>query len=260
MQTSEVLLVMLRKLFLLVALGALASCAGTSLPDSNPETRSANKESAGLFAGLFNGTSTSQQDADPPTKGSRPRLPTPLAKAELAGGDIVVAGPDGYCVDPTTLQNRSQRGFAIIASCNILSAGRLGAPVAPMLVSVTIGPRGDQTDLPKPSQIAAAAGAPLLGAETSDEFVVAHLATGGEGYLSGGDMRHWRGAFVLNGRIVGLALYAPKGSALAASSGGDMLGRVKTRIAVQSGAGAAPIATAAKKPAEGSLLGRLFNR
>lgn len=246
-----------RYMVLAGALFALAACGSQGLPDSKPEARSSEAPGGGLFANLF------RSDRDAPsddTRQTRPRLPAPLSRASMAGGDIVVAGPSGYCVDPTTLQNRLGRGFALIASCHILSGGRLGDPVATMLVSVTVGPHGTADDLPTPSEIASASGVSLLGGETSDGFVAAHLASGGDGALPGGDDRYWRGAFLQGDRLIGLALYAPKGSALSGSTGGAMLARVKTRIATLSGGGAAPKAPAQAQPRETGFLGRLFNR
>lgn len=240
---------------------ALVGCSGTGVPESRPDA--ADKPAAnGFLAGLFGGAGQADTDGPAaPTSKQRPKLPAPLARAALAGGDVIVAGPSGYCVDPTTLQARVERGFALIASCDILSDGKAGEPVAPMLVSVTVGPRGDTGDLPGPRAIAAAAEAPLLSAETSDGFVAAQLGKGGDSLLPNGDARHWRGGFVLNGRLVGLALYAPKGSALAGEGGAAMLAKVKTQITTQSGANAAPIASPAKaQPAKEGLFGRLLKR
>lgn len=243
------------------ALLALVGCSGTGVPDSKPDAE-AKPAANGFLAGLFGGAGQSADDSPAaPTSKQRPKLPAPLSRAALAGGDVVVAGPSGYCVDPTTLQTRVERGFAIIASCDILSDGKAGEPVAPMMVSVTVGPRGDATDLPGPRAIAAAAGAPLLAAETSTGFVAAQLGAGGDSLLPNGDARHWRGGFVLNGRLVGLALYAPEGSALAGEAGAAMLSRVKTQITTQSGADAAPIARPAEpQPAKEGLFGRLLKR
>ena len=185
----------------------------------------------------------------------------PLAKASLAGGDVVVAGPEGYCLDPKTVQSRPGRGFALIASCRILSGGAVGTWAEPMLITVTVGPKGANDDLPSPEALAQAAGAGLLGGESSAGFVTANLDRGGDTILEGGDQRHWRGAFVQNGHLIGLALYAPRDSAFAAQQGGTMLARVKAQIATLS-LQSAPTRTA-KGPAAPNrnkgLFGRLFD-
>ena len=45
----------------------------------------------------------------------------PLQQAALEEGAVVVGGPGGYCIDPVTLERRAGRGFAVLASCQILS-------------------------------------------------------------------------------------------------------------------------------------------
>ena len=188
-------------------------------------------------------------------------MPLPLAKANLAGTDVVVAGPEGYCLDPKTVQSRPGRGFALIASCRILSGGAVGAWAEPVLITVTVGPKGAEGDLPGPAAIAQAAGAALLGGESSDGFVAANLDRGGDSLLKGGDKRYWRGAFVLNGRLVGLALYAPKDSSYATQQGGAMLASVRAQIVSLS---AQHVPSAANPPTapgkkEKGLFGRLFD-
>ncbi|SMX39451.1 hypothetical protein [Maliponia aquimaris] len=180
----------------------------------------------------------------------------PLAKASLAGGDVVVAGPRGYCIDPETKSAGPERGFAVIASCHILSDGKAGEEVPPMLVTITVGPRGDSQDLPTAEGLARASGAQLITSKRTDLRVTAHLATGGEGKFEGSDPRYWRSAFVQGNRMVGLALYAPRGSALAGDGGAAMLDRVSDIIARQSADAARPARTPILRK---GVLGRLFN-
>ena len=56
------------------------------------------------------------------------------------------------------------------------------------------------------------------------------LAGGGGEVLDDGDPRYWRGAFVENGHLIGLALYAPEGSRLVGGDGAEMLSRVHRQI------------------------------
>lgn len=160
--------------------------------------------------------------------------PTPLRQAQFEGGAIVVAGPEGYCIDPVTLERRAGQGFALLASCQILSGGE-GAVVEPMMLTVTIGSAGAGRRLPSPEVMAAEAGqSEISGGGVRDGLSLVHLAAGGNRVLDAGDPRYWRGAFHQNGRLVILALYAPKGSALAGSDGAGMLQAVRSRIAALS--------------------------
>ncbi len=232
----------------------LAAC-GAEAPVSNPGSEG---DRPSVIAGLFARKEASGAAGAP----TRPELPAPLAQVALVGGDVVVRGPAGYCIDPTTVRQQAQRGFALIASCRILSGGKTGDPVPPVLTTVTAGPLADGADLPSPAALAASADAPLLGGETAADFVAAHVGAGGDSLLSGGDKRHWRAAFRQNGRLVGLALYAPKGSPLAGADGAAMLSEVRASIAAASARpgdeGAGQDADTGKRG--GGLLGRLFNR
>ncbi|SNS23473.1 dihydroxy-acid dehydratase [Antarctobacter heliothermus] len=238
-------MVAVRKLLCAAGVLLVSGCLG-GVPQSNPDR--AETEARDGLAAFFARSG--------PAAGRRK---APLARASLAGGDVTVAGPDGYCVDPSTRRSAPERGFALIASCYILSGGKAGRPVVPMLVTVTVGPRGDSTDLPTPKALAQAANAVLLDGNASSGRVTAHLADGGDGMFEGSDPRYWRAAFLQGDRMVGLALYAPRGSALAGDQGEAMITRVKDRIATLSKATAPRKTTPTQKPA-GGMLGRLFNR
>ncbi|MFW2544567.1 dihydroxy-acid dehydratase [Primorskyibacter sp. 2E107] len=192
--------------------------------------------------------------------------PAPLTRAVLADGTVTVSGPEGYCIDPRTLSRGAARNFALIASCQALSEGASGFWVEPVLVTVTVGRAGAGSDLPSAEGFAQTEGARLLASGTTGGLLTANLDRGGEDRLDGGDPRHWRGAFVLNGRLVMLALYAPQGSEYAAARGGRMLSQVKDQITALSAARTDPVvpqapAAAATQPPKkpGGLFGRLFN-
>lgn len=155
----------------------------------------------------------------------------PLQQAALEEGAVVVGGPGGYCIDPVTLERRAGRGFAVLASCQILSDGESGGFVDPMMLTVTVGPVEGAAALPSPETMAAEAGQRVIaGGGVVDGLSLVHLAAGGNRVLPEGDPRHWRGAFRLNGRLVLMALYAPKDGTLAGRDGAAMLQAVRARI------------------------------
>lgn len=182
-----------------------------------------------FLAGLF-----SPRDSTPATPRTDRKGPVPLVRVALGRGAIVLSGPDGYCIDPITLRSRGAQGFAVLASCRILTGGKAGPYVAPVLITVTVGGRNSGSDLPDPQTLAAISQSPLLAGLTREGLSLAHLGAGGEQILDGGDPRYWRGAFVQADRLVALALYAPDGSRLAGQSGAEMLQQVKSRIVSQS--------------------------
>lgn len=202
----------------LIALVSLAGClqapSGSDAPEAPGEPAA-----GGFLAALF-----------PAGAAAAPERPTPLEQATVARGEVVVAGPEGYCVDPVTLGNRPGRGFAVLASCHILSGGKTGNFVEPMMMTVTVGPRQEAVVLPAPSVLAVQAGQELIAGETRGGLVMAQLGGGGTDVLDDGDPRYWRGAFVQNGHLIGLALYAPQGSFLAGADGAVMIRAVQQRI------------------------------
>lgn len=157
-----------------------------------------------------------------------------LRRADLAGGAITVLGPDGYCVDASTLRSTGTGGFAALASCNILSGGRSGAIVEPGLVTVTVKPADSET--PSLEALAAALETELLSTRELSAVTLGQMATGGETAFEGSDPRHWRGTFVLGQTVIGLALYAPKDSPLVGPQGAAFLNTVSSRIRANSNA------------------------
>lgn len=185
---------------------------------------------------------------------------TALDSVTLLDGALAVAGPEGYCVDPASVRDTPREGFAVIASCHVLSGGRKGADVIPAVVAIAVGPRGGTRALPEAETIAAHAETQLLRQVTTDDLVLANLSTGGDAVVPDADARFWRGAFSLDRRLVGLSLYVPKGSALAAEAGGAFLTTVQHRIVEESARSSDAVAgRGGARPFEGmvqQLLGR----
>ncbi|WP_375257554.1 dihydroxy-acid dehydratase [Citreimonas sp.] len=155
----------------------------------------------------------------------------PLTRTMLAGGEIAVAGPPGYCIDRQTRRDDGLSGFVLIAPCTHTDDGaEPEETVEPLIVSVTVGPRGAARDLPEPAALAELAGAPLIEGQTLDGLLLVHLSDGGRSAIPDGDARHWRGAFLQNGHLIGLALYAPEGSTLADAGGAAFLASLRAGI------------------------------
>ncbi|ETX27887.1 hypothetical protein [Roseivivax isoporae] len=177
--------------------------------------------------------------------------PPPVGRVALAGGAVVVAGPRGYCIDPVTIESAEDGGFAVLASCSILSGGASGPSVAPALVTVTVGGPQPAPVLPDAATIARAAGVPLATDATRGPLVLAQMARGGDTALEGGDARHWRGAFLMGRRLVALALYAPSGSAMAGRDGARLLQGVHEAIVRASPDIPAPMSGRSASPSRG---------
>lgn len=146
-----------------------------------------------------------------------------LRKVSLYEGDVVVRGPSGYCIDRQTLRKRSTGGFVLLASCESLS-GLRGQEVEPVVMTVSVLPDTRGVARPAAEDIARLmAPAKVLAAHETGDVTLVHFASGGEGILPDGDARHWRGGMVLNGHLLGLALYSGKGGPMAGKKGRALL-------------------------------------
>ncbi|MFD1342735.1 dihydroxy-acid dehydratase [Litorisediminicola beolgyonensis] len=158
----------------------------------------------------------------------------PPAAVELARGDIVVGGLEGYCIDPRSLRTSRQGAFAALGPCARIVDAEAPPVVEPLLLTVTVGPRRRGIDLPSAETFARLTGAPARPAEAPEGFVLVRLDTGGDQALEDGDPRHWRGVFQQNGRLVSLALYAPRDSVLAGDQGQRLMIEVYESISTLS--------------------------
>ena len=150
-----------------------------------------------------------------------------LRQVSLQGGQVVVAGPRGYCVDAQNVRRKRNGHFALIASCASLSGAAVGA-VEPAVMTVLALPRDAGAEQPSATDLArSVAPARVLEKIDGDGVSIVHLAGGGSrgkpGGIPGGDARHWRAVMLINGHVTGLALYAPKGSAIAGKAGRSVI-------------------------------------
>lgn len=185
--------------------------------------------------------------------GSEPATRDALRKVSMYEGDVIVRGPAGYCIDRRTLRRGRDGGFVLLASCESLS-GLRGHGVEPLLMTITLLPDAPGATRPTPSEMAALmAPAEVIAAHETTDVTLVHFASGGDGVLDGGDARHWRGGMLLNGHLIGLALYARKGSPMAGKDGRALLTDLARSIRRASPARpVAPAATGTEpKPAAG---------
>ncbi len=148
-----------------------------------------------------------------------------LRRTSMVRGAVIVQGPRGYCIDAESLTSGGvSGGFALLASCESLLGKPADAPVEPAIMTVTVLPFSPRPIQPRAHEMAKAL-APhhVLDQINGDGLTIVHLATGGTEISSGVDPKHWRGAMLINGHMIGLAVYAPKGSALSDAAGLEVL-------------------------------------
>ncbi len=147
-----------------------------------------------------------------PSETTKALSKSPLAKVPLYNGRVVVAGPKGYCADGGAISRGAQGSVVLIAGCDVLS-GKAGASVAPAVMTVSVSPRRLTAEQPTASDLATSlTPGKVLASEDGDGISLVRLSSGGDAVLSGGEPRYWRAAMLINGHIVSLAAYTPKGS------------------------------------------------
>lgn len=182
-----------------------------------------------------------------PGAGSGARAPAPaLSKVMFYDGDVTVAGPRGYCIDPRSVKRGASGSFALLASCESLT-GRAGVVVDPAVLTVSVLPRRVGARQPNSAEMTSALvpDKVLLGFD-GDGISLVHVASGGRAVLPAGDPSYWRAGMVINDHLIGLAIYGPKGGVVAGDAGRDLLMDLAEELREQSPQrGFAPTAAAA---------------
>lgn len=83
--------------------------------------------------------------------------PIPVqTQAHVSAGDIVIAAPRGFCVDPKTLRDAPGGSFVLFGHCQAMARDPAQPrPSAPVLLSATLGPADDLSDNARINAIAA---------------------------------------------------------------------------------------------------------
>ncbi|MEI4232370.1 hypothetical protein [Roseovarius sp. D22-M7] len=161
---------------------------------------------------------------------SAPVAQEALRAVSFYGGTITVAGPRGYCIDRSSIKSDGGGRFAILASCESLT-GRAGIAVDPAMMTVAVLPRAGTIAPPDAAAMAGVLGADAVrSVEERDDITLVQVAEGGEAVLPGGDPVHWRASMVINGHMLGLAAYGPKGGAIAGPRGREVLGELAAAL------------------------------
>jgi hypothetical protein len=141
-----------------------------------------------------------------------------LLQTQMASGAFTLVAPQGFCIDQSTLRQT----FALMARCDTLGAPdkAAGAPVGIITVSVTnLRPAAQ---LPTAQDIADAAQLARISAETSQNDAITFRAEGPPP-AKDLDVKHWRGLARVENKLLGIALYGPKGARAVSSEGREVL-------------------------------------
>ncbi|MCE8007394.1 hypothetical protein [Aestuariivita sp.] len=143
----------------------------------------------------------------------------PVTRAAMSDGALQLATPQGYCIDQRSLRDR----FALLGRCDTLGVqGTFGAWEL-AIVTVSLAPVEPGT---VPADVGAFPAAPgsdeVLRTLERGDLTLTQLRTQ-ETPVDGTSGQYWRTAFVLNGQLVSLALYAPDTSQATGDEGARIL-------------------------------------
>lgn len=183
----------------------------------------------------------------------------PQEQAGFARGSVVLVPPKGFCIDQSGIRRTGSEGFAMMARCDALGVRGFFGNRSPAVITAAIGAQPDGARVPTAADLSRIAGEAHVQEVRTDLLLPLVRLQGAEGALPGAAAVHWRGALVLDGHILSLALYAPEGSPGLDSQGAMLLNDLARRTleasAVQAaGTEAAPARPAAPEPARSGQL------
>lgn len=156
---------------------------------------------------------------------TRPRAPdAPLTQVALGAGAVRLIAPEGWCIEPESLQDGGQQGFALLVGCRALTAGESGGYAPSGVLTVTVSRRRTPGEADAVEALRAAVTQEMVRSEElNDGVALMHLrpriAT--DPTRLGDPV--WRAVFVHENRAISLAAYGPEGGRLASRGGARLL-------------------------------------
>lgn len=185
------------------------------------------------------------------TDGGKLQLALPSAAPEqlrVSSKEVVIAGPYGFCIDPTETKDKAKSAFVVLGSCAAISNIPIKPqPNVPALLMVTVS---DKTKSAPISDSASAlekffkssAGRAALSRDGKAETVevIETLERDGAFYihardsstdtLAGAGDEYWRALFNIKGRIISASVVGLKAHPFSTEAGFETLGRFADKI------------------------------
>ncbi|MDF0600643.1 hypothetical protein P1J78_07875 [Psychromarinibacter sp. C21-152] len=182
-------------------------------------------------------------------------LSRPPETVAVAGGDVVIGGPQGYCIDRPGSRLTGESPFVLLGSCaSIARDAGADAPRQPGVLTATVsapgeGPGFAETVPQLESFLSSAPGRAALARDGRPESVevlstrrdgaalIIHLRDTSANVVPGTDPTYWRGLFEANGRLVTVSVMSfadqPMGSDLALATLRGMVARIRQETAAR---------------------------
>lgn len=159
--------------------------------------------------------------------------PPPPTRVAVTADQIVVAGPEGFCIDPTSTRNTDDTGFVLLGNCAaIANSRRIEQPATPAVLTAAISApsqdggrladsigeldaffRSDE-GLSLLSRTGDAQSVTILETALEGEVFLLHAADRSEGAIEGVQEDYWRAYLDVGQRIATLSVLALEDRAL----------------------------------------------
>ncbi len=180
--------------------------------------------------------------------------------ATVTADAIVVTGPEGYCVDPTSTRDAGDTAFVLLGNCAAIRNSRRAAqPQVPSVLTAAISGPGQpgrignnlsdmdaffrsESGLTLLSRSQDASTVTLLDTAIEGDVFYVHARDTSEGPIDGVQDEYWRAYMDVGSRIATLSVLGVEGHSLSAAQNQATLARfVQVMLAANSGA---PVSTA----------------
>jgi hypothetical protein len=150
-----------------------------------------------------------------------------MQRLSLLGGAFTAAAPNGYCIDPQSVQAQADSAVVLMGRCNAALA------TAPALFTLSVGETGSEEAIAGGADALAAFFTSDVGRATlsrdgqADQVTVSHAEAVGSAFVIQVDDAaagvYWRAIVGLNGRAVALSVAGPEGAPLSDAAGRKLL-------------------------------------
>ncbi|WP_417524565.1 hypothetical protein [Marinovum sp.] len=180
----------------------------------------------GFFSGL-----TQPRPPILPDPGGKPR-----SEVALSRGDVQLKAPRGWCIEPESLQDRGQQGFALLVGCRALNEGAAGVTVPSGVLTVAVSRRRAPGEADAVDALRQAVPKEAVRSEdrVNDVAIMQLRPKVASDATQLGDPV-WRAVFVYEQRAISLAAYGPEGGKIAGGEGAALLFAIVDGIRGNSG-------------------------
>ena len=204
-------------------------------------------------------------------------LPKPAPKQiRVAGKAVVIAGPKGFCIDPTEIRDESDSAFVLLGSCAAIANARgKPRPKVPAILTATVSRKTTSAPIADSMQMLASffksePGRTALSRDGHANTVEVIETLGKDGVffihardsstdtLAGAGDEYWRALFDVNGRIISASVFGLQERPIPSSAGFDVLEDFANRIRAENATDAAQTTEEGKPRIP--FLKRLFKR